>query len=64
MLRNHPSPIPAVLAARHALYLNAREANPKRWTKAVRNWTPIGPVSLNPERDDIVAQALHRALAA
>lgn len=54
----------SVLAARHALYLNAKEANPRRWTKGIRNWTPIGPVALNPERDDIAAQTLNRALAA
>ncbi len=54
----------SVLAARHALYLNAKEANPRRWTQGVRNWAPIGPVALNPEKDDIAAQALNRALAA
>lgn len=54
----------SVLHARHALYLKAQEANPKRWAGGIRNWTPIGPVTLNPERDDIAAQALNEALAA
>jgi putative transposase len=45
----------AILAARHALYLKARERNPARWSGATRDWTPIGPVTLNPERDSVVA---------
>ena len=44
-----------ILAARHALYQQAREANPRRWSGQTRNWTPIGAVTLNPERDSIVA---------
>ncbi len=45
----------AILAARHALYLKARERNPARWSGATRDWTPIGAVTLNPERDSVVA---------
>jgi len=44
-----------ILAARHALYLQARERNPARWSGATRDWTPTGPVTLNPERDSVVA---------
>jgi putative transposase len=44
----------AILAARHELYLQARERNPRRWSGATRNWTPIGAVTLNPERDSVV----------
>ena len=44
-----------ILAARHALYQQAREANPRRWSGPTRNWTPIGAVTLNPERDSVVA---------
>ena len=36
-----------ILAARHALYLQARELNPARWSGNTRNWTPIGAVTLN-----------------
>ncbi|MDP2976647.1 MAG: IS3 family transposase [Anaerolineales bacterium] len=43
-----------ILAARHALYLQARERNPARWSGDTRNWTPIGAVTLNPERDSII----------
>ena len=44
----------AILAARHALYTQARERNPARWSRTTRNWSPIGAVTLNPERDSIV----------
>jgi putative transposase len=44
----------AILEARHDLYVRARERNPARWSCATRNWTPIGAVTLNPEREDIV----------
>jgi putative transposase len=37
-----------VLARRHALYERARKRHPERWTRATRNWTPAGPVHLNP----------------
>jgi putative transposase len=45
----------AILAARHALYLKARERNPARWSGATRDWSPIGAVTLNPERESVVA---------
>ena len=44
-----------ILAARHALYMRAREAKPARWSGATRDWSPLGPVTLNPERDAVVA---------
>lgn len=44
----------AILAARHALYTQAQELNPARWSGKTRNWTPIGAVTLNPERDSII----------
>ncbi|CAN5764909.1 hypothetical protein BH09MYX1_BH09MYX1_66980 [soil metagenome] len=47
----------AILKARRSLYEAAREANPRRWSRNIRNWTPVGPVYLNPERD------LHRPFA-
>jgi len=45
----------AILAARHALYIKARECNPARWSGTTRDWTPIGPVTIYPERDSVVA---------
>lgn len=47
----------AILAARHEVYIQARERNPARWSGDTRNWTPIGAVTLNPERDSVVAMA-------
>jgi putative transposase len=46
-----------VLAARHALYLEARERNPRRWSGLTRNWTPVTAVTLNPERDMLIKAA-------
>ena len=46
----------AILAARHALYTKAKERNPARWARHTRDWTPMGPVTLNPERDSVIAQ--------
>ncbi len=40
-----------LLAARHALYEQARQQNPRRWSGRTRNWTPLTIVTLNPERD-------------
>jgi transposase InsO family protein len=44
----------AILQQRHALYCQARERHPRRWSGNTRNWTPIGAVTLNPERDAVV----------
>jgi putative transposase len=44
----------AILAARHALYTKSRELNPSRWSGKTRDWSPIGAVTLNPERDSII----------
>ena len=33
----------------------ARERNPARWSGSTRDWSPIGPVTLNPERDSVVS---------
>jgi putative transposase len=52
--QRHAGEDQAILAARHELYLRARELNPARWSGATRNWSPIGPVTLNPERDSII----------
>jgi hypothetical protein len=49
----------AILAARHAVYTQARERNPARWSRDTRDWTPVGAVTLNPERDSVVAAATH-----
>ncbi len=48
----------AILAARHRTYLQARERHPARWSGTTRNWSPIGVVTLNPERDAVVREHL------
>ena len=48
----------AILAARHALYLQARQRNPARWSGHTRDWSPIDTVTLNPERDSVVTAHL------
>ena len=52
--QRHAGEDTAILAARHELYVQARERNPRRWSGATRNWTPIEVVTLNPERDAVV----------
>jgi len=41
-----------LLAKRHALYEAAKRKNPERWSGSTRNWTPVGAVDLNPQRQD------------
>ena len=50
----------AILAARHEVYLQARERNPARWSRGTRDWSHIATVTLNPERDSVVAAAVRR----
>lgn len=45
----------AILAARHALYTEAKARHPARWSGSTRDWTPVGAVTLNPERDAVIA---------
>jgi len=44
-----------ILQRRHALYLQAREDNPRRWSRHTRNWSRVDVVTLNPERQEVVA---------
>lgn len=40
-----------ILARRHELYQQVRQKTPERWSGQIRNWTPIGTVLLNPDRE-------------
>ena len=42
----------AILEHRHAVYQQARERHPQRWSRDTRNWSPTGPVWLNPENEN------------
>lgn len=44
-----------ILQARHALYQQAREQNPRRWSRTTRDWSRIDVVTLNPERATTIA---------
>jgi transposase InsO family protein len=43
----------ARLLARRAVYTRARRRTPARWSGAIRNWTPITAVRLNPEHEAV-----------
>jgi hypothetical protein len=47
----------ACSVARHVVYEDARQRNPRRWSRQTRNWTPVGAVTLNPERDAVIRAA-------
>ena len=47
----------AILAARHALYQEAKARHPRRWSRQTRNWSPILAVTLNPARETEVNPA-------
>ncbi len=49
--QRHAGEDQAILAARHALYASARDLNPARRSGKTRNWTSVGAVTMNPERD-------------
>lgn len=53
--QRHAGEDQALLQARAALYESARERHPRRWSGATRDWTPIGPVTLNPACDVVAA---------
>lgn len=44
----------AILAARRDVYTAARRRNPGRWSGDVRDCDAVGPVTLNPQRPDVV----------
>ena len=48
-----------ILEVRHQTYLQARERHPARWSGRTRDWSPIGAVTLNPERDAVIRDHLH-----
>jgi putative transposase len=54
--QRHAGEDQAILAARHALYTNAKESHPARWSGNTRNWQPIGAVTLNPEHDSVLSE--------
>ncbi|MES2948052.1 MAG: hypothetical protein V4858_05855, partial [Pseudomonadota bacterium] len=43
-------------------YAEAKEHNPTRWAQHTRDWSPIGPVTLNQERDSVIAGSVAQKL--
>lgn len=42
----------AILAKRVAVYAAAKAKHPERWSGDIRNWEPVGAVTLNPDKPD------------
>ena len=53
--QRHTGEDQVILAARHALYTEAKRRHPARWARNTRDWSPMDPVILNPERDSVIA---------
>lgn len=51
----------AVLAKRSELYVRVRKQHPERWTRGIRDWTPVGAVLLNPPRAPLLGVAAQDA---
>ena len=48
----------AILAESCDHYIQARDLNPARWSGATRGCSPAGQVTLDPDRDPVVAAPL------
>lgn len=56
--QSHQQQDAALQEKRKAVYEQVKSNYPQRWAgRATRNWSPIGPVSLNPEREIVPVQA-------
>lgn len=53
-----------ILANRRKVYEKARNRNPNRWSKNIRNWNPVRMVWLNPEKKNETSQTKHLKKAA
>ena len=49
--QRHRSEDQAILQRRQALYLEARQKNPQRWSGNIRDWRYTKAVWLNPPKD-------------
>jgi len=53
-----------ILSNRKKVYEEARNKNPNRWMRNIRNWNPVHHVWLNPEKKDETRQMHHLKKAA
>ncbi|MCU7889956.1 MAG: integrase core domain-containing protein, partial [Candidatus Thiodiazotropha sp. (ex Lucinoma aequizonata)] len=51
--QRHSGEEQSILVNREAVYNTAKQRNPERWSRGMRNWTPIGEVWLNPENQNV-----------
>lgn len=51
----HAGAEPTILARRREVYETARRTTPERWSRGIRDWSPVAVVELNPERRDEAA---------
>lgn len=49
------------LEKRARIYAEAKASKPERWSGKTRNWQPVGPVWLNPERQTATPEIRHAA---
>lgn len=47
-----------VLARRRATYEKARQRHPERWSGAIRDWSPVGAVYLNPNTEEVCLEEI------
>ena len=45
---------PGLVTKRYKIRHRWRALKPARWSGKTRNWSPTGPVTLNPERDSVI----------
>jgi len=56
-MQRHNGEDKRILEKRHQLYTDAKERKPERWSGETRNWTPVGNVTLNPEKSETAEAA-------
>ncbi len=45
-----------LLGARQRVYEEAKQSHPERWSGKIRDWSIVGPTTLNPEREERIQQ--------
>lgn len=59
--QRHANEDAALLAKRHALYQQAKEMHPERWSGETRNWKRIDTVHLNPNKSKTDSSQFNKA---
>ena len=48
--------VDAVKLLRTLIYEEAKQSHPERWSGKIRDWSIVGPTTLNPEREERIQQ--------